>query len=501
MQTHGHTRRGARRDGLSARYLRLREQVQLRVADYREPEAPDLWDSSGYRRWDYDWHKPDLDDPQVDSTWLLLRRRLQGAVQLNPVLSTPPRPEPRARQRMRARSEGLERRLVEHAQRIWQCLEDALSEGELLYERVLAGAPEHVEADLRALARASEDHLDLGVALLLFRPFWIRSPESYAPDAGRSLAEHLLVRFELPPVLREAWSFDDSRRVDLRALVWSVAAGLGCSLRRLARLAVQGGLEGWALLPKKFPALLARAPAKRGLALAALHAEVHRLGGGPIEYRRLAGNASFQNDPLTRSPQWARFLAGAVAWLRQHREQLSEAQASDVIVWALHLYTEAHRHGTREFSWSGRGFARSVQEAQLYVDVAFRRGWPYKRRRRPLLRWRTHGWDWELEIQGARWSFVELSSSVELREEGQAMRHCVGSYDYSCHIGNSAIFSVRVDEQRELTIELRLPTLALAQVYGKCNRTATRSEREIVERWLNSAVRPSYPARELAARR
>lgn len=492
MQTHGNTRRrGARRDGLSARYLRLRDQEQLRVADYREPEPPDLWDRVGYGRWDYDWHKPDLDEPQFDSTWLLLHGRLQRAMPLNPLLQAPPRPDPAPRQRMRARAEALEQHLIEHAQCMWKRLEDALSEGQLLYPRVLAGIPKQVDEDLRALARACPERLDLGVALLLFRPFWIRSPASFCPARDGSLVEHLLVRFELPPVLREAWNFEDARNVDLRALVWSVAVGLGCSLRRLARLGAQRGLEDWAPLPKKFPALLARAPAKRGLALAALHAEVHRLGGGEIEFQRLAGNASFRVDPFSLRPPRARFLAGAIRWLRQHREQLSAAQASDVLVWALHLYTEARRHGTPAFSWSGRGFARSVQEAQLYVDVAFRRGWPYNRRRRPELRWRKHGWDWEIESQGARWSFVELASSLELRDEGQAMRHCVGSYDYSCHIGRSAIFSVRVDDQRKLTIELRLPSLALVQVYGKCNRTATRSERELVERWLNSAVQPS----------
>lgn len=41
----------------------------------------------------------------------------------------------------------------------------------------------------------------------------------------RSLVEHLRVRFELPPVLRAAWDFNDARELELRALVWSVALG------------------------------------------------------------------------------------------------------------------------------------------------------------------------------------------------------------------------------------------------------------------------------------
>ena len=54
------------------------------------------------------------------------------------------------------------------------------------------------------------------------------------------------------------------------------------------------------------------------------------------------------------------------------------------------------------------------------------------------------------------WTFVELTSSEALREEGGAMRHCVAGYDRDCHRGQSHIFSVRDAEGRRIsTLELR----------------------------------------------
>ena len=54
------------------------------------------------------------------------------------------------------------------------------------------------------------------------------------------------------------------------------------------------------------------------------------------------------------------------------------------------------------------------------------------------------------------WQFVELTSSEALREEGDAMQHCVAGYDGDCHRGQSHIFSVRnAKGGRISTLELR----------------------------------------------
>ena len=69
------------------------------------------------------------------------------------------------------------------------------------------------------------------------------------------------------------------------------------------------------------------------------------------------------------------------------------------------------------------------------------------------------------------------------------MRHCVRIYDRRCHQGDSAIFSVRADDKRVLTLELTPRTRRIAQVHGKCNRDPSTGERALVERWLAEVVR------------
>ena len=50
---------------------------------------------------------------------------------------------------------------------------------------------------------------------------------------------------------------------------------------------------------------------------------------------------------------------------------------------------------------------------------------------------------------------IPLTSSAELREEGSAMRHCVGSHDVLCAAGIYLVFSIRnLDNKRLATMSL-----------------------------------------------
>ncbi|MHB8225391.1 PcfJ domain-containing protein [Acidithiobacillus sp.] len=61
-----------------------------------------------------------------------------------------------------------------------------------------------------------------------------------------------------------------------------------------------------------------------------------------------------------------------------------------------------------------------------------------------------------LVMENREWIFLELTSSSALREEGDAMQHCVAGYDGDCYRGQSHIFSVRdAKGGRISTLELR----------------------------------------------
>lgn len=99
-----------------------------------------------------------------------------------------------------------------------------------------------------------------------------------------------------------------------------------------------------------------------------------------------------------------------------------------ILAWADRSQRHWHRHRPRE--------ERVFQESPP-------RNYSWK----PIL-------DHPVSIEGG-WQFVELTSSEALREEGDAMSHCVAGYDGYCHYGRSRIFSVRNDRgQRVSTLEL-----------------------------------------------
>lgn len=85
------------------------------------------------------------------------------------------------------------------------------------------------------------------------------------------------------------------------------------------------------------------------------------------------------------------------------------------------------------------------------------------------------------------YNIIQYSSTSELMQEGADMRHCVGSYAYSCSTGGTSIWSLRVTEKGEmkklLTIELNNRTSQIVQIRGRGNRKAEVSEMNIVNRW------------------
>lgn len=88
------------------------------------------------------------------------------------------------------------------------------------------------------------------------------------------------------------------------------------------------------------------------------------------------------------------------------------------------------------------------------------------------------------------YKIVELLSSVELREEGSTMGHCVGSYSSSCASGRSTIWSLRMKNpqgiwSRLITIEINPGSLAIVQARGKRNCSPDNKEKQIMLEWAN----------------
>lgn len=108
---------------------------------------------------------------------------------------------------------------------------------------------------------------------------------------------------------------------------------------------------------------------------------------------------------------------------------------------------------------------------------------------RPYVRcaWPKTGWDWSTtHPNGICWTVRELTSGRELFEEGCALHHCVASYAGRCAARNIAIFSLRADDQRCVTVEVDRHNRQVLQARGACNWPATFEEREVVQQWQHA---------------
>lgn len=85
------------------------------------------------------------------------------------------------------------------------------------------------------------------------------------------------------------------------------------------------------------------------------------------------------------------------------------------------------------------------------------------------------------------YSIVELTKAVDLKAEGSAMSHCVGSYAGSCSAGRTAIYSLRyvegVDTFRVVTIEVTVNSRMIVQVRGKRNAKPNGVAARFIRAW------------------
>lgn len=90
------------------------------------------------------------------------------------------------------------------------------------------------------------------------------------------------------------------------------------------------------------------------------------------------------------------------------------------------------------------------------------------------------------------WRVRELLTEKSLYEEGRRMSHCVWSYSSYIERGEVSIWSVQMEDgQGEtgnwamVTVEVRNQTKTIVQARGKCNRSMTSKEMQVVNRWAN----------------
>lgn len=322
-------------------------------------------------------------------------------------------------------------------------------------------------------------HPGLAKTIILFANFWVNNPMSWKHSENDvSLVDHLFSRYNSPAVLFDSPTDYRHNQIPFKWVCWYIIIGQGGSLKKAAPL------FGWNI-PSKFQHYLLKVPKDIQYPIqVCVYAEVLRLGGNEVDFVRVTFNESLMIDPTERNhnEDYLVFWRTTIVWLITNRDHITDAESRMVLAWAVHLYTESRRDHATVFSWKGRGVVNTLNQASHYFEEINRRDWGnYK--------WNSHDWNWEHSDEtDLQWTMEELTSSDELYKESLYMQHCVKTYSGRCVSGISAIFSLKLEGERKLTIEIAPQSKKVVQALGKFNRMAESREREIVKLWADSVL-------------
>lgn len=365
--------------------------------------------------------------------------------------------------------------------------------------------------NIRALQAAYPHDTAMVQNICIFAAFWLRSPNSYRAGTGTSMLEHVFSRYDAPVFLNTCWKVSATPE-NVQWLLVYFAYTQGTSLKALANY------FDW---KTESPKLWHRLPQSKGHLTpkaAVLYQEIIRLGGSENFYAILMENEAYQIDLLTAEQQARNFWYSIVRWFIRHDGELVGTENTRVLTWARHQYTEFLRE-QKVFSMNGRSLSKVIRSANDYHRAVLAREAELARRAeaRRLARlerqaaqrqeyeeiierryaseyddenysWKARGWDKEYQYDNGKWQFVELTNSKTLNKEAGVMQHCVASYGYECHIGDTTIFSLRKNGQRHLTIEIDPQSGTMLQAYGQYNRDPSAIEMKLIKRWRMDVV-------------
>jgi hypothetical protein len=327
------------------------------------------------------------------------------------------------------------------------------------------------------------------LALALYHGDWLRPVEAWQAGPQNpwpqfaSLAQHLLARYPVPAFMTSAW-FELPAGEKLPHHEWYRHLGRGESLRT-AGLPLR--------VTRAMAHLFTQAPHHYSAVAALRWAQVCGLGGSPALARAVAGTRLgkvleneefwksvlhfFVNHPGLDLAQ----LGPVVDFLQYQRFEWREGVSPDGVF--------GRQPPPRpDYPMKGRTVASLLRQVTEWHKELGRETY------RPLVSWRPapfHGFrliQVEPELGNLRvWTITEILTNRDLFVEGQAMRHCIATYQEHCVSRETSIWSMQVETQRgrtrALTIEVDIPKRTVCQVRGKCNRMPSVNERALVERW------------------
>ena len=327
---------------------------------------------------------------------------------------------------------------------------------------------------------------------------WIRPIESWKFRTHNqrrqftSLIDHLFGKYDMPKFFYSAWFQPDLEKAI--ADQWSfIHVAKGGNIRK-TELPIH--------YTKRMSHFFMKAPSDCSFRQALRWGQVIAMGGDETLARAVLGTFmgdEFSHDEFWRSvinwfilhPMFDRDLFGGIVdYLNNQRFGVGNLPRVEIVQGVEQQFDD--QAAQPNLQMNGRTPESLMREVERWhgflhnnVGVASKQ-----------LSWQHSGFKEFRMVEGqdkeSAWTINQLLSSIQLANEGAAMKHCVGSYVSSCHLGRSSIWSMCQHQSgmpihRKLTIEVRLPQGAICQIRGLKNRRPTEPEMAIIHRWAQSA--------------
>jgi hypothetical protein len=333
---------------------------------------------------------------------------------------------------------------------------------------------------------------------------WLRPPEAWkarSHNAARqfaSLARHLFARYDVPAFMDAAWALDAGRGAvvgggdgsNLAAQEWFLHIGRGENIRKASGLPVA--------LTKMMAHHFALAPDNCTIVQALRWGQLRGMGATQRVAQAVLGSRLGEEFAgAEREPFWAtvfHFLAqhpmtdphqvGPIIDYLHHQKYVP---VGPVNVGGTFVEQGPPQPG---LSMKGRTPESLVNQVEAWHRIL--------RRVRDVrhMTWPPCGVAGYDRIEGEpgnqrRFFITELLGTAELRAEGAAMHHCVGTYGGSCQSGRTAIFSLKADvgagPERRATIEVNVRTRQITQARAKRNEPIPPVDLRVMNAWATTA--------------
>lgn len=316
-------------------------------------------------------------------------------------------------------------------------------------------------------------------------------PKGKSPDSqARSLLRHLLVKYEVPAFMYKALLSIPALRGQLPAGAFTAHPDVrlflflaeGGSLYKAANRVpgVNYGTEFRLPVPltRRMCFEFLQTTSEFTPMQAIRRAQATCLGGDHRTVNALGTHPWDLGDPA-----WEEMQSQLIQWICQ-QPMLNPAQFGPIRDWVRNRWNADH-----SFSMKGRTGTSVLRDVEEWHAILQASRINHKKNEtfEPSAFIAPATYERNITVNKTdhveRWTFTEVTSVKGLIEEGKKLAHCVYSYANSCAEGACSIWSMRVDDERRLTLEVRPNAGAIVQIRGFANRAATSGELAMIRRW------------------